>query len=533
IMSSPNAQVYYTLDGTDPRIEGGGAAPGSIPFEGGPIDEVLISSETSCKYYVPADDSLGLTWTKESFDDAEWAVGANGMGYESPGGPLEDYAVTNLYELMRSPGRSSSVYVRYEFDFENVENLNSLTMRAMIDDGFAAFLNGQKVVSFQAPDELSFDSRATKSRLDSLVVRESSLPSFDLMEFKNLLRKGKNVLAVQAMNTSSGGSDFLFRAYLDVNHTVTSTPLILKESAVVTARAYDGQLWSAPSQETYVIGDTAVNENNLVVSELMYRPPQETDEEDLLGYTRRDDFEFIELLNIGKSPVSLLGSAFTDGVDFDFNNASRSMVGPGERVLLVKDAAAFEHRYGEAAAAKVIGEFEGSTGLSNDGETMTISGADGKPIRTFTYNDKLPWPEAADGDGFSLELISPESNPDHNDAKNWQASVLIGGSPGEGGADAEKDTDEDGWFDATEIFFGSSPTEPGSAPRFQLKSNVLEDGQVQFMFPAELGSQYVIQTSEDLLTWITLEKLILGNGNIVTERFAPSNKRQFYRIKKQ
>ena len=58
---------------------------------------------------------------------------------------------------MRSPGRSSSVYVRYEFDFENVENLNSLTMRAMIDDGFAAFLNGQKVVSFQAPDELSFD----------------------------------------------------------------------------------------------------------------------------------------------------------------------------------------------------------------------------------------------------------------------------------------------------------------------------------------------------------------------------------------
>ena len=164
---------------------------------------------------------------------------------------------------------------------------------------------------------------------------------------------------------------------------------------------------------------------------------------------------------------------------------------------------------------------------------MTISGADGKPILTFTYNDKEPWPVAADGDGFSLELISPESNPDHNEASNWQASSLIGGSPGEGGADAEKDTDEDGWFDATEIFFGSSPTEPGSAPRFQLKSNVLEDGQVQFMFPAELGSQYVIQTSDDLRTWITLEKLILGNGNIVTERFSASNKRHFYRIKKQ
>ena len=37
----------------------------------------------------------------------------------------------------------------------------------------------------------------------------------------------------------------------------------------------------------------------------------------------------------------------------------------------------------------------------------------------------------ADGDGFSLELISPESNPDHNDAKNWQLSSVAGGSPGE------------------------------------------------------------------------------------------------------
>ena len=164
---------------------------------------------------------------------------------------------------------------------------------------------------------------------------------------------------------------------------------------------------------------------------------------------------------------------------------------------------------------------------------MTISGADGKPIRTFTYNDKEPWPEGADGDGFSLELISPESKPDHNEATNWKLSSVLGGSPGESGTVVEKDTDEDGWFDATEIFFGSSPTEAGSSPRFELKSNLLENGQVQFMFPAELGSQYVIQTSKDLQTWITLEKLILGNGNIVTESFSASDKRHFYRIKKQ
>ena len=140
----------------------------------------------------------------------------------------------------------------------------------------------------------------------------------------------------------------------------------------------------------------------------------------------------------------------------------------------MKDAAAFAHRYGEAAAAKIIGEFEGSTGLSNDGETMTISGADGNPIRSFTYNDKEPWPEGADGDGFSLELISPESSPDHNEATNWQLSSVVGGSPGEegvvidkqtftawseenGGVEPNSDTDNDGRSALVEFAMGTNP----------------------------------------------------------------------------
>jgi hypothetical protein len=336
------------------------------------------------------------------------------------------------------------------------------------------------------------------------------------------------------MNTSPGGSDFLFRAYLDVNHTVTSTPLILKDSAVVTARAFDGNLWSAPSQETYVIGDAAVNENNLVVSEFMYRPAQETDEEDLLGFTKRDDFEFIELLNIGNSPVSLLGSVFTDGIDFNFNNASRSMVGSGERVLLVKDAAAFAQRYGAAAAAKIIGEFEDSTGLSNDGETMTISGADGNPIRTFTYNDKEPWPEGADGDGFSLELISPDSNPDHNVATNWQLSSVVGGSPGEegvivegqtfaswsqenGGVEPSSDIDNDGRSALVEFAMGTNPRV------FEKESDLIKvelvtvevDGNQEERLQIRLeknqnavGVTLVPEWSDDLVEWDNDEKIV-------------------------
>jgi len=86
----------------------------------------------------------------------------------------------------------------------------------------------------------------------------------------------------------------------------------------------------------------------------------------------------------------------------------------------------------------------------------------------------LPWPEAADGDGFSLELISPESNPDHNEATNWQVSSVIGGSPGEegvviekqtfaswlkenGGVEPNSDTDNDGRSALVEFAMGTNP----------------------------------------------------------------------------
>ena len=542
-MISQNGQVYYTTDGSDPRLEGGVVSPKAIPFQGGPIDTELINADSSCRYFVPNDDSLGLNWVKDDFDDSGWELGKNGLGYETPNGPLIPYVLTNTFELMRSPGRASSIYIRYEFDFENIENVNSLILRAVIDDGFAAFLNGERVATFQAPDDLSYDSRASGSRLDSLVIRESSWPSFDLASRKDLLKKGKNVLAIQAMNTSAGGSDFVFSGRLDVNHTVTSEPFILGDSAVVTARAYDGELWSAPSKETFVIVDAAINDKNLVISEFMYRPSQETDEEEALGYTDRDDFEFIELLNIGNNPISLLGSSFNDGIEFDFDNASKSIVKSGERVLLVKDASAFAHRYGEVAASKIIGEFEGDTGLSNDGESVIISGVNGEVIRSFTYNDQLPWPVEADGDGFSLELISPESNPDHNDANNWQLSSVSGGSPGEesvivegqtfaswaqenGGVEPSSDNDSDGRSALVEFAMGTNPSVFERESEI-LKIEVLKDGEKDMLQvsidknPRAQEVTLLAEWSNDLSQWgndevlSSIETKINDDGTVI------------------
>ena len=95
------------------------------------------------------------------------------------------------------------------------------------------------------------------------------------------------------------------------------------------------------------------------------------------------------------------------------------------------------------------------------------------------------------------------------------------------------DTDKDGWKDETEVLFGSSPDNAKSVPAFKLELNVLEGDQLELLFPGEKGTRYVVQTSDDMKTWLTLTKLIIGQGKTVSERFSISGGLGFYRIQRE
>ena len=166
---------------------------------------------------------------------------------------------------------------------------------------------------------------------------------------------------------------------------------------------------------------------NLVISELMYHPSDPTPGEVSAGFTDADDFEFIELLNIGANPVDMKDAAFTLGIAYTFPTAT---LAPGARLLLVRNAAAFAQRYGAGPA--VFGTFTG--GLNNAGERLLLLDRGGVPILDFTYGDGSPWPAEADGAGFSLTLLNPTANPDAGTASNWRVSTSPAGSPGAGDA---------------------------------------------------------------------------------------------------
>jgi hypothetical protein len=191
----------------------------------------------------------------------------------------------------------------------------------------------------------------------------------------------------------------------------------------------------------------------------------------------------------------------------------------------VKNIAAFEARYG--TGLPIAGEFEGNN-LSNGGEQLKLSFGAGIAIHDINeYDDKAPWPVAADGSGPSLTLIDPDSipGPDHNLATNWRASLATGGSPGsdEAGTDYSDwrnangiiddlgDGDGDDIPNLLEFALASDHTIPSSAdlPTAQIETiNVggVDRDYLTLTFrhrPGAADLNYLVEFSDNLNSWTT------------------------------
>jgi hypothetical protein len=162
----------------------------------------------------------------------------------------------------------------------------------------------------------------------------------------------------------------------------------------------------------------------LMITEIMYHPPGP-----VWPGSNEEEFEFIELQNISDSvTLDLAGVRFHQGINFRFDDGDITLLFPGERVLVVKNRAAFEARYG--SGLPVAGEWQSGNNLANSGERLALAFGNDSNIHDFSYNDTSPWPVQADGNGPSLVLADPFSAPDHALAASWKASHGNPGNPG-------------------------------------------------------------------------------------------------------
>jgi hypothetical protein len=166
---------------------------------------------------------------------------------------------------------------------------------------------------------------------------------------------------------------------------------------------------------------------SLRITELHYNPADPMAAELATNpLLNNDDFEFIEVQNVGATTLQLLNTHFQNGVTFAFPLVE---LGAGERGVVVKNLEAFTLRYG--AGVKVLGQFTASN-LSNNGVRLTLLDGLGQTVVDFSYSDSDPWPESADGVGASLELIDPAGAAPEQLGKyyRWRGSSEFGGSPG-------------------------------------------------------------------------------------------------------
>ncbi len=289
------------------------------------------------------------------------------------------------------------------------------------------------------------------------------------------------------VNPNGGGTIFFTTDGSDPRDPGASTyssAISLTASATYRSRVQENGVWSA-LQSVDIIAGSPADASNLVVSELYYNEPGASEEN-----------EFIELVNISDMEIDLSNLTFTAGLTYTF--PLDTTLAPGERLTLSP------------------GDYAGN--LDNGGETITLNDASGEVIESFTYNDRLPWPEASDGAGFSLVRITPSLQLDPNLPSSWRASTTTGGSPGSS--------------DAT-TFPG------GDLIDYALQGQILVPGENGVLAPRNLAADDLIQevqTSTDMENWTTLtdpvfESLPENGFSVQTFEVGPITEARFYRLK--
>ena len=190
------------------------------------------------------------------------------------------------------------------------------------------------------------------------------------------------------------------------------TNITINSTTIIKARILDGTTWSALHEITLFVDN---NINNLKITEINYHPLDGVNVSD-------NEYEFIELKNIGTTQINLTQAHFADGIIFTFPQGT--LINPGEFIVLASNNQEFFNRYNFYP----FGEYAGQ--LDNSGERITLCSALGDTIFSVKYNDKSPWPDSADGTGYTMVTKGPNPQNDLNDPLNWRASYEINGSPG-------------------------------------------------------------------------------------------------------
>jgi len=173
----------------------------------------IVTSKGLTVELVPVDADKMVIVPTESVDDA-WRFDPNfidtswtpcngapgGVGFDRDGDYNEDITL-DIGGMMH--GTSCFIRTKFQLDENLRREFDHLVLKIRYDDGFVAYLNGEKIADANAPDNPGRWSAASQPH------EAQDFINFDVSQYLDVLKSGENVLAIHGMNVSSGSPDLL------------------------------------------------------------------------------------------------------------------------------------------------------------------------------------------------------------------------------------------------------------------------------------------------------------------------------------
>ena len=437
--------------------------------------------------YLDNGTNPGLNWADVEFGNESWSKGSGSFGYGNTIG-----INTNISYGPSKTNKYVTTYFRKTFRVEDTNSINSFVLNLDRTDSCSIYLNGNEVYrDDNLRTNASYRTLASNDLLDEDKVLSVAIPV-------SLLTDGQNTLAVEVHKSSRSSEDFKF----DISAVAIIPPF--------TELVSSGDLWKYRSN--------AESPPDLWKS-VSYNDDTWVNALSPLGYGQD---EVNGLVSFGNDPSNKYTTYYFRKT-FKFTGLSDVVA---SKIALQKDDGVAVYLNGvEIARDNLQPNATHTTFAEND-----VLGSDELQSKEYFFDSALlrEGENVIAAEVHQIDRVSSDLYFDLNllvSSKTIREFVYI-----QIPEEEAVDSDGDGYNDSTEIFFGSLQDSRESVPEFETKIKRFSDD-INIMFPGKEGDIYQFQISYNLKDWISLKKLIIGEGKVITETVPYSGvDKVFYRI---
>jgi len=166
--------------------------------DGARLSQTIIAAGAPWKYFDKGTDQ-GATWRDQDFNDSSWSNGIAQLGY----GTGDEKTIVSFGS--NANNKYVTTYFRKQFVVDNAPCIENATLKLVMDDGAAVYLNGTNILNYQLATNAAFNTLATSVQATNVEDTWFSYPVNPA-----LLINGTNTLAVEIHQAAANDPDLSF-----------------------------------------------------------------------------------------------------------------------------------------------------------------------------------------------------------------------------------------------------------------------------------------------------------------------------------